>query len=68
MRATNEDRGKNAVESLSLEAEVEAWRSKGALRPVSMTGKVPVVRIRRRRRPVSWSGPLADGPRAAAPR
>jgi hypothetical protein len=65
MRATIEGSGKNAAQSLSLEAEVEAWRNKRALRPLSTTGKVPVIRIRRRVRPASWSGPSADRALAA---
>lgn len=64
MRATIKDRSKSAVESLSLEAEVAAWRSKRTLRPVSTTGKVPVIRIRRRVRPASSSVPSVV---AAAP-
>ena len=67
MRVTIEGRGKNA-ESLSLEAEVEAWRKRRALRPVSTNGKVPVVRIRRRVRPALWSGPSADRALAATTR
>jgi hypothetical protein len=58
MRAPIQGRGGDAAQSLSLEAEVEAWRKNRASRPVSTTGKVPVVRIRRRVR-ASWSGPLA---------
>jgi hypothetical protein len=41
MRATIEGGGKNAAQSSSLEAEVEAWRKNRALRPVSTTGKCP---------------------------
>jgi hypothetical protein len=69
MHANNEDRGENTLESLRLEAEVEAWRKKRALRPLSTSGKVSVVRIRRRGRSASWSGPLAaDRPLADASR
>ena len=68
MRTTIEGRGKNAAESLSLEAEVEAWRKNRALRHMSTTGKVPVVRIRRRVRPAPWSGPSADRALAATTR
>lgn len=68
MRTTIKGRGKNAAESLSLEAEAEVWRKNRALRSMSMTGKVPVVRIRRRVRPASWSGPSADRVLAATTR
>jgi hypothetical protein len=68
MRTTIEGRGKHAAGSLSLEAEVEAWRRNRALRTVSTTGKVPVVRIRRRVLPASWSGPSADRALAATTR
>jgi hypothetical protein len=68
MRATSEGGDEHAAESLSLEAEVEAWRANRALRTLSTTGKVPVIRIRRRVRPASWSGPSADRAIAAAAR
>jgi hypothetical protein len=68
MRATIEGGDEHPAESLSLEAEVEAWRSNRALRPVSTNGKVPVVRIRRRIRPASWSGRSADRALAATAR
>lgn len=68
MRATIEGGAKNAAQSSSLEAEVEAWRNNRALRSVSTTGKVPVVRIRRRVRPASSSGSSADRAIAATTR
>lgn len=68
MRPTNEDRSRNAVGSLSLGAEVAAWRSKRDTRAVSATGKVQVVRIRRRVRLASRSALSPDCPLAAVSR
>jgi hypothetical protein len=50
MRAASDDHGTEAAESLSLEAEVAAWRSKRRSRPETVAGKVSVVRIGRRAR------------------
>lgn len=68
MHVNNEDRSENTLESLRLEAEVEAWRKRRALQPLSTSGKVAVVRIRRRGRSASWSGPSVDRPLVAAQR
>ena len=67
MRATIEDRGKKA-ETLTLEAEVAAWRSRRSSRPASIAGKVHVVRIRRRAGPTSCADFSADSPPAVVPR
>lgn len=67
MRAIVEDGGKKA-ESLTLEAEVAAWRSRRGSRPAPIAGKVHVLRIRRRARPTSCADLSADGPPAVAPR
>lgn len=68
MHVNNGDRSENTLESLRLEAEVEAWRKRRALQPLSTSGKIAVVRIRWRGRSASWSGPSVDRPLVGAQR